>query len=54
MSSLETALRLVIRLGQHPVSQRVLRYAVRQATVAIVRQVQKRTRGGVSGGMHIH
>ncbi len=45
MSYLGEALRLMVVALQHPVSQRVLHYALRQATAEVVRHIQKKTRG---------
>jgi len=45
MSYLGTALRLMIQALQHPATQRVLKHALRQATVEVVRHIQSHTRG---------
>ena len=45
MSYLGEALRLVTVGLQHPVTQRILKYALRQATAEVVRHIQRHTRG---------
>jgi hypothetical protein len=45
MSFLETAFRLVVEGLRHPATQRVLKHALRQATVEVVRHIQSKTRG---------
>lgn len=54
MSALETLVRFSIRLAQHPVTQSLLRHAIREGTAELVRQVQRRTRADRQGDIKIH
>lgn len=46
MSNLEIALRVVVKLAQHPATQAFAKHVARQATAALIREVRNRSRRG--------
>lgn len=54
MSFMDTALRVIIGLARSSQAQAIGKYVARQATAAVIKEVQRRTRGSRKSTMSFH